>query len=87
MIHVYPDRDVSSRLNSSKFWIIIIIIVQAVWDKLNQKTVKLKTFSLSLADQHLSSLLLLRTELHFNHLAENSAFGILPQSKVITPKL
>lgn len=23
-----------------------------------------------------------RTELHFNHLAENSAFGILPQSKV-----
>lgn len=26
-----------------------------------------------------------RTELHLNHLAENSAFGILPQSKVITP--
>lgn len=32
----------------------------------------------------LASFLSPRTELHFNHLAENSAFGILPQSKVIT---
>ena len=30
------------------------------------------------------SVVSLRTELHFNHFAENSAFGIVPQSKVIT---